>query len=463
MDMQFVVDSGAERRMGEFFAGIGAILANKRRRESFAIYAMGLLADGERKSAEPLAARACGDPSLVDMYHQRLLHFLGDSDWSDEQVRLFAAQYAIEAMTSQAPTTSWIIDDTGFLKQGTHSVGVQRQYTGSAGKITNCQIGVSLSIATDAEHVPVDFELYLPESWTEDPKRRRECHIPEHVVFKTKHELGLDMLRRAVTAKLPRGIVLADSAYGNSSDFRAGIRQLGLDYAVEIQGPTKVWRVDKNGEAHGEAIAVADLARQIGSTSFRRVTWREGTKGKLWSRFALRRALPVNDASIEGVEPKAVWLLMEWMPGEPTPQKFFLATLPQNISMKKLVRRIKERYRTERAYEDLKGELGLDHFEGRSFRGWHHHVSVALCCFAFVVAERVRRFSPQSRQQEDDHPFASQARTPLPRLLHHRTSGLRPHHRYVASALPSVPQAQQSGPRPLTSLPSCRIGLDLMQ
>ena len=173
-------------RLEDFVEQIGDVLGHSRRRASFATYALGLLGDGDRKSVEPIAARACGSVEGIDAAHQRLLHFLTDSEWSDQVVRLTAAQYALGIMTKKEPVESWIIDDTGFLKQGSHSVGVQRQYTGSAGKVTNCQVGASLSIATHTEHLPIDFELYLPECWTEDAARRKEARIPKDVVFKTK-------------------------------------------------------------------------------------------------------------------------------------------------------------------------------------------------------------------------------------------------------------------------------------
>jgi SRSO17 transposase len=232
--MNYSMDADGERRLEGYFARVGDVLANKKRRASFAVYALGLLGDGERKSMEPIAARACADPDEVDAAKQRLGHFMVDSEWSDRDVRRVGARHVVAAMAEREPITSWIIDDTGFLKQGKHSVGVQRQYTGSAGKVTNCQVAVSLSIATETEHAPIDFELYLPESWTEAAKRREEAHIPKDVVFKTKPELALDMLKRAVEDDLPRAIVLADGGYGDSFKFRAATRALGLDYGVGV-------------------------------------------------------------------------------------------------------------------------------------------------------------------------------------------------------------------------------------
>ena len=213
------------QRLEQYFQRIGEVLGEESRRGSFALYAMGLLGDGERKSVEPLAARACPDPKRVEAMHQRLLHFAVDSKWSDRQVRRVAAQYALEEMTRREPVEVWMVDDTGFLKQGKHSVGVQRQYTGSAGKVANCQIGVSLRVATRTEHLPLDFELYLPECWANDAARRREARIPADVPFKTKPQLALQMIDRAVEDGVPPGVVLADTAYGSCSQFRARLRK----------------------------------------------------------------------------------------------------------------------------------------------------------------------------------------------------------------------------------------------
>jgi SRSO17 transposase len=403
-----IMDAGGQRRLGEYFDGIGKILSNKCRRASFAMYAMGLLSDGDRKSAEPIAARACGDPAKVHAVHTRLLHFVKDSVWSDHDVRLFAARHAIDSIGGREPIEAWIFDDTGFLKKGKHSVGVQRQYTGSAGKITSCQIGVSLSVASRSYHVPVDFELYLPQSWMDDPARRSLARIPEHMEFKTKIELAMAMLERAVADELPPGVVLADSFYGDASEFRAKIRAFNLDYAVGVESRTKVWCVDSLQRRRGDPLLVGSLALQIDPGAYRRVTWRQGTKKDLSARFASLRVVPFTDESSEPSTREDVWLVIEWEDGEAQPKKFHLSSLPPTTSHKELVRIIKQRWRTERVYQDLKEELGLDHFEGRSFPGWHHHVSVALACFAFVVAEQARRFPPSTAwPPADDAQFVS--------------------------------------------------------
>ena len=393
--MAYPLESDAQRRLEEYFAEIGETLGHKKRRASFAIYAMGLLGEGIRKSVEPIAARTSPDPEHVDAMHQQLLHFIADSAWDDRAVRLTAARHAIAAMSERDPIRLWIIDDTGFLKQGTHSVGVQRQYTGTAGKVTNCQVGVSLSVASSSAHVPVDFRLYLPESWANDPDRRKEARIPSDVTFKTKPELALDMIEQALEDSIPGEIVLADADYGDRPQFRHTLRALGLDYAVGVRCTTRAQRADRLHRPRGQVQTIREMALSLPETMYRGLTWREGTGRMLSSRFAFCRVVVAHEGA-EGHAREPEWLIIEWPTGASQPTKYALCTLPRTTSHRQLVRLLKERYRTERAYQELKDELGLDHFEGRSFRGWHHHVSVALCCYAFVAAERVRRFPPSA-------------------------------------------------------------------
>jgi SRSO17 transposase len=397
--MQYELGSEGEQRLARYVDRMGEVLGNQRRRASFATYALGLLGDGERKSVEPIAARACPDPDKVNPVHQQLLHFVSVADWSDRDVRGEAVRYALPAITKHHPITSWILDDTGMLKQGSHSVGVQRQYTGSAGKVTNCQVAVSMCLATPRDHLPVNLDLYLPRPWTDDQSRRREAKIPKEVKFRTKIEIGLDMIRQAIAADLPRGVVLADTAYGDSSTFRRTLRQLDLHYGVAVSSSITVWRADVFESCRGSKIAVKKLGLQLKNKAFRRLTWREGTKKRLSSRFAFRRVVPCRYDGVPSHLREVVWLVMEWEDGKPEPSKFYLSSLPRQTSKKRLVRTIKQRWRTERLFEDLKGELGFDHFEGRLYRGWQHHASVVLCCYAFVAAERALAFSPSARRE----------------------------------------------------------------
>lgn len=388
--MSYEFDSGAQARLEQYFEEVGDVLGNKRRRASFAMYATGILGDGERKSAEPIAARASADPATVRNAHEQLLHFLGRSEWEDAPIRRLATRHALAPMTAHEQVEAWIIDDTGFLKQGTHSPGVQRQYTGSAGKTTNCQLAVSLTVCTATMELPVDMDLYLPKSWIDDFPRRRAAKIPDSIGFRPKWKMALEMMKRAVEAGVPKGLVLTDAAYGTNAEFRDGATDLGFEYAVDVQSPTSVRPVSAN---LGGRQSVLELARNLPSKCYRKVTWRQGSRRSLASRFAMVR---VWVEPSDGKRHPPEWLLIEWPLDETAPTHFVLSTLPPTTKRKQLVRRVKQRWRIERTYEDMKGELGLDHFEGRSYPGWHHHVTVVLACYAFVASERARSFPPSA-------------------------------------------------------------------
>lgn len=384
--------SAAQARLEEYVAGVGKLLGDRRRREGFALYAAGLLSEGERKSVEPMAARACGSPKEMEAMHRKLLRFVNESMWQDRPIREYAAKYALVEMQRHGPVESWILDDTGFLKQGKLSPCVQRQYTGSAGKVTNCQVAVSLTLATAHAHLPVDMQLYMPETWVDDRPRRLEAKVPDDVVYRPKWTIAIEMIEAAMAAGLPPGVVLADCDYGNKTAFRDKLDELGLQYAVAVQKTTKVRRVrGTGGREVGEIQSVEDLAFELDSKDIRTVSWREGTKARMQGQFAVVRVEPVPK---DGIPRRKQWLVIEWPSDSHMPTKYALATLPRNMSHKKIVRALKERWRTERAYEDLKGELGLDHYEGRSYGGWNHHVTMALYCYAFLVAEQARAFPP---------------------------------------------------------------------
>jgi SRSO17 transposase len=399
--MAYVLDAAGQRRLTSYFDSIGAILGRHDRRESFALYAMGLLGEGERKSVEPIAARACGDPALCRAFTDRLLHFVGVAPWSDRRVRECAARYALDAMIARETIESWIVDDTGFPKQGDKSPGVQRQYSGTLGKTGNCQVATSITIATRTQHLPVDMDLYLPESWTQNRARCRAAHIPDDVTYRAKWRIALDLIERNVAAGVPLGLMLADSAYGDVGAFRDGVRALGFDYAVDVKCHTRVVIVGDDG-TETDPMSVETAAEIIGDRSYRKVTWRQGSRRALVARFARARVRVVTGRDVRGEEQ---WLVVERPARGAPPEHFVLATLPRSMSRKELIRRIKQRWRTERAYEDLKGELGLDHFEGRTYTGWQHHVSCALTCFAFLVAERARAFPPKARRARQNDPL----------------------------------------------------------
>jgi SRSO17 transposase len=393
----------AEVRLQEYVAGVGRLLGDKRRREGFALYAAGLLGDGERKSVEPMAARACGSPHEAEAMHRKLLRFVNESGWEDRPVREYAAKYALVEMQHHGPVLSWILDDTGFLKQGKLSPCVQRQYTGSAGKVTNCQVAVSLTLATAHAHLPIDMELYMPETWADDLPRREQAKVPSDLVYRPKWTIAIAMIEAARAAGFPPGLVLTDCDYGNKTAFRDRLDELGLQYAVAVQKTTKVRRVRGTGNRRevGERQSVEDLAFELDPSDIRRVTWREGTKATMQARFAIVRVEPLPK---DGLPRREQWLVIEWPDDSHMPTKYTLVTLDREMSRKQIVRALKERWRTERAYEDLKGELGLDHYEGRSYAGWNHHVSMALFCYAFLVAEQARAFPPSGLGPRPAHP-----------------------------------------------------------
>jgi SRSO17 transposase len=403
--MAYTLDSAGQRRLDRYFDGIGAILRRADRRESFALYAVGLFGDGERKSVEPIAARACADPALCRAYHDRLLHFIGVAPWSDQAVREYAVRYAIEAMARREEVSDWIVDDTGFPKQGDKSPGVQRQYSGTLGKTGNCQIGVSVTVATSTMHLPIDMDLYLPRSWTDDRARCKAAHIPDDAVYRAKWRIALDLIERAVRAGIPLGLMLADSGYGDVGEFREGVRALGFDYALDVKQHTRVAIVCSDG-AETDAMSVQTAAEVIGEGSYRKVTWREGTRRDLSAQFATVRVRVVTGEDDRGEEQ---WLVIDKLKHGGPVEHYVLTTLPKSLSKKQLVRRIKQRWRIERTYEDLKGELGLDHFEGRTYTGWQHHVSCVLACYAFLAAERARAFPPEAGRARSTNTLESAA------------------------------------------------------
>jgi SRSO17 transposase len=372
-------------------------------------YTKGLLLPIERKSVEPMAARLA--PGNVRQMHQSLHHIVAEAAWSDAALLGEVLHQVLPAMTRQHPIQGWIVDDTGFPKKGAHSVGVVRQYCGQLGKQENCRVAVSVSLATEQASLPVAYRLYLPEIWAEDRARRNKVGVPEDVRFQTKPEIALDQVRGLVEEDVPRGVVLADAAYGNDNGFRDGLVALGLCYAVGIQSSASVWppgnhplgpkargrtgrppKLLRRDERH-QPLSVKELALCLRPSDLRRVSWGEGTRGTLHSRFAALR-VRVAHRDYERSQPhQEQWLLLEWPKTEKEPTKYWLSNLPESVSVRKLVATAKLRWRIERDYEELKQELGLGHFEGRNWRGFHHHATLCIAAYGFLVRERCL-FSP---------------------------------------------------------------------
>ena len=320
-------------------------------------------------------------------------------------------------MKRKGPVQAWIVDDTGFPKKGSHSVGVARQYCGQIGKQDNCRVAVSLSVSTSTASLPIALRLYLPEVWANDAERRKQAGVPERIGFQTKPESALDQIRQAVEDQVTPAPVLADAAYGIDSKFRTGLTGLRLSYVVGVQSSTSVWapgkgplpakpwsgrgrppRLMSRNKDH-RPLSVRELALSVPRTDWKTVTWRAGARRPLQSRFARLRVRPAH-RDHERAEPyPEEWLLMEWPQGESEPTKYWLSTLPTATSMRELVRMAKHRWIIERDYEELKQELGLGHYEGRGWRGFHHHASLCIAAHGFLVAER-SRFSPSARSGE---------------------------------------------------------------
>jgi SRSO17 transposase len=380
-------------RMDGFVRTIGAALTAPQRKR-FAEYAQALLLPGERKSMEPLAARM--DPEHAMARYKTFQRFISVSGWDDYAVRRAAFEWAKPGFLGRRSPLAWLLDDTGFPKQGKHSVFVQRQYSGTLGKVGNCQVAVSLSVCTETQSMPIDFDLYMPESWAKDRARRRACKVPASLKFRTKTQIALDLIDAALRDGVPVGPVVADSGYGEDSVFRETLDLFGLDYVLGVHAPTTVYTPAKV-KSEKAWLSVLDVGKALGRRAFRTVKWREGSNNKeLESEFvALRvRARRDGGAVFRAEDDQELWLLIEWPESEAEPKKFFFSNRPERESIAELVLLAKCRNWIERDYQDLKGELGLDHFEGRSYVGWHHHVSVCLAAYAFLLAEQSEAFPP---------------------------------------------------------------------
>ncbi|HEY0760165.1 MAG TPA: IS701 family transposase [Acidisarcina sp.] len=386
-----------EARFAVYVDGLSSVIGHARRTRQLRDYCTGLVLPGERKSVEPMAARTA--PGRTAAQHRSLLHFVGLATWSDEDVLAKVREMVLPAIEKDGPIEAWIIDDTAFPKQGKHSVGVHHQYCGQLGKQANCQVAVSLSIANHAASLPVAYRLYLPEAWTKDRARRKKAGVPKEIKFKTKPEIALEQIRGACEAGLPRGVALMDTAYGRDSRLREGMTELGVTYVVGVLPDTLMWRpgtgprrMDKPLNNTGrrdepDLISAKEVALGLPKRAWRTVTWREGSADQLSSRFArVRVRVGYNKLIPEKLSPE--WLLIEWPEGEKEPTKYCLSTLPEDVSFQRLVDFAKLRWRIERDYQELKQEVGLGHYEGRGWRGFHHHATLCIAAYGFLVAEQ---------------------------------------------------------------------------
>ena len=391
----------ADQEFESYLDGLCEALGHADRAAGLKDYCRGLLLPLERKSVEPLAAHV--DPQHVRARHQALHHFVAKSDWSDTAV-LERVRAHVAALLGANERTYWIVDDIGFRKKGRHSVGVARQYCGEIGKQDNCQVAVSLSLATAAASVPVAWQLYLPEEWAQDTLRRTRTGVPEEINFATKPEIALAQVRYALASGVPVGTVLADAAYGTNTAWRDALSEMKLRYGVGVVSSLNVWPPGTRPvppppwqgrgrpptrhlrDAAHKPLSVEALARTLHAQAFRTVRWREGSNAVLSSRFAAVRVRAAHGDRLRDEE----WLIIEWPKGDAEPFRYWLSNLPGSTSLNVLVNTMKARWRIERDYQDLKQEFGLDHYEGRGWRGFHHHATLCIAAYGFLVGQRLR-------------------------------------------------------------------------
>jgi SRSO17 transposase len=420
-----------DAELREYFESMVEGMGRTERRRALELYLTGLLLDGERKSVEPMAGRLVEEAGQREAMRQRLQQCVAVADWSDAQMR---CRLALKLEQQLPQVEAFVVDDTGFPKKGTHSVGVARQYSGTLGRTDNCQVAVSLHLAGEKGSGCLGMRLYLPEEWARTRKRRAQAGVPQEVRFQKKWEIALGQLDEALEWGVRKHLVLADSGYGDARKFRDGVRERGLHYLVGVKGTHKVWppgaRPQRPGkpagqrgrprtryEAEGvERCAIEALALQLPRAQWQRVCWREGSRGEQSSRFAAVR-VQTAERHVHGAPPsEEVWLVMQWPKGEKTPTKYALSSLPATTPLKELVRLWKLRWRVERDYQEMKGEVGLDHFEGRTWRGFHHHATLCMVAHGFLALRRAL-FPPE---EDTLDPARSASPTSAPAAAPHR-------------------------------------------
>lgn len=368
------------------------------------LYLRGLIEQGARKSLEPMVARLGEEAD-----YESLQQFLAVSSWDPARV----VRAVAERVAGEIDVEAWVLDDTGFPKDGKRSPGVKRQYSGTLGKIGNCQIGVSVHAVGAQGTVPLGWALYLPEEWCEDVEQRAKAKIPEHVTFKTKPELGVEMVEQALGWEIPAAAVLGDQAYGDDSKLRARLDGAGSEYvfavgaAAAVFAPETVFQVPerkgKTGRSRSrlrpdrEPESIAELVGRVGLESFQPIAFRDGPEGEpLTSRFVFLRVRALkrwqNGAT---QEPREEWLIAEWPEGHDEPTDYWLSNLPADAEPERLARLARLRWKIELDYKQLKGELGLDHYEGRSWLGWYHHTALVTAAHGFLTLERLDPLAPR--------------------------------------------------------------------
>ena len=438
----------ASQRFDRYMEHLADGLGHSDRNAGLKGYCTGLMLPLSRKSVEPMAARV--DPMHASARHQSLHHFVAKAEWSDEEMLRRVCQWVVPKMDF-AEGGWWVIDDTGFPKKGRHSVGVTRQYCGMLGKQDNCQVAVSVSIACTRGSLPVAWRLYLPQDWADDPVRREKAGVPDEIRFATKTQIALQQLRELMAQGAPRHCVLADAGYGVDNAFRQALTDMGLEYVVGITSAVVVWPpgvlplpalpysghgrppVMPRRTTRRQPMSVKALAKALPPQAFQAISWREGTNDTLTGRFAAVRVRHAGgNAGRARLQPEQ-WLLIEWPTDQDEPLKYCLSTLPEGTPLNELVGAAHQRWRIERDYQDLKQDFGLGHYEGRGWRGFHHHASMCIAAYGFLMAERLIADKPVGGKKNfaarqvpplpaNYIPRGSPARTAARQQLHHDTA-----------------------------------------
>jgi SRSO17 transposase len=400
-------------RMEAFVAQVaGAAMRHPVQRSNAVVYVRGLLAAGARKSLEPLVERLDGDGD-----YQSLQQFLADSPWDSRRLM----QAVVERVAPVVGAQAWVLDDTGFPKDGKNSPGVKRQYSGTLGKIGNCQIGVSLHAVSEHATLPLGWALYLPEDWCADPERRRKAKIPEDVVFATKPQLGVGLVKQAAGWAIDRAPVLGDAAYGENTQLRGDLDAGGIEYVLSINPETTIFapgavfavpdrKPGKPGRnpaarhADRDPVSVGEYAQTLTDTDFQTVAFRGTGQTRVSSRFAFKRVTATHPVTRDRVAPREEWLIIEWPEGRDTPSDYWISNLPARTKPQRLARLARLRWMIELDYRQLKGELGLDHYEGRSYLGWYHHTALVTTTHAFLTLERT---DPKAQRRASRSPKRS--------------------------------------------------------
>ena len=403
-----------DQELDEYIESLVAGMGRTERRAAMGHYITGLLLDGERKSIEPMAARLVDSEDEIEGMRQRLQQAVSVAEWSEgEMLRRLAVK-----LDSELPgVEALVVDDTGFPKKGEHSVGVQRQYSGTLGRIDNCQVAVSLHVAGERGSGCIGFGLFLPEIWASDGARRKAVGVPDNVEHRTKMAISLSQIDAALAAGVRRHVVLADAGYGDSTEYRDALRTRGLNYVTGVYGELVVWRAESKPQipskpapkmwrtryvdARHPPIRIAALASTL---KYKNVKWREGSRGWQSSRFAATRIRPAHRHTTGAPPGDEQWLFCEWPDGEKAPTKYWLSSLPAATSIRSLVRFAKLRWRVERDYQEMKQEVGLDHFEGRTWRGFHHHAALCAVAHGFLALKRALFPSEDDEVDASDGP-----------------------------------------------------------